>query len=59
MRDGQSDPEQKILFHKDKDIIPFIETHWESMTTMSRRVTQSWHATVSNRGQIYIPEMYC
>lgn len=43
---AQKDPEQRMLFHKDRDIIPFIECHWESMTTMSRRVTQSWHGTV-------------
>lgn len=41
------DGEQRVVFHKDKDIIPYIECHWESMTTMPRRVTQSWHATVS------------
>lgn len=30
------------LFSKDNDIIPFIEQYWEAMTTMPRRVTQSW-----------------
>ncbi|XP_046613675.1 set1/Ash2 histone methyltransferase complex subunit ASH2 isoform X1 [Neodiprion virginianus] len=40
------DREHRVVFHKDKDIIPFIECHWESMTTMPRRVTQSWHATI-------------
>ena len=44
----QKENEQKTLFHKDKDIIPFIDCHWESMTTMPRRATQSWHATVFN-----------
>lgn len=43
---AQRDPEQRMLFHKDRDIIPFIECNWESMTTMPRRVTQSWHGTV-------------
>lgn len=33
---------EKILFSKDKDIIPYIEQHWECMTTMPKRVTQSW-----------------
>lgn len=32
----------KVLFSKDKDIIPYIEQYWEAMTTMPRRVTQSW-----------------
>lgn len=36
----------KSIFSKDKDIIPFIEQYWESMTTMPRRVTQSWYSTV-------------
>lgn len=36
----------KMLFSKDKEIIPYIEYHWEALTTTSRRVTQSWHATV-------------
>lgn len=43
---GQKDSDHRTFFHKDKDIIPFIEMHWESMTTMPRRVTQSWHATI-------------
>lgn len=33
-------------FSKDKEIIPYIESHWEGMTTSARRVTQSWHSTV-------------
>ncbi|XP_065344376.1 set1/Ash2 histone methyltransferase complex subunit ASH2 [Cloeon dipterum] len=36
----------RTMFSKDLDIIPFMESHWEGMTTMSRRVTQSWHATI-------------
>lgn len=36
----------RLLFSKEKEIIPYIEYHWEALTTTSRRVTQSWHATV-------------
>lgn len=36
----------RTLFSKDKEIIPYIEYHWEALTTTSRRVTQSWYATV-------------
>ena len=36
----------KTIFSKEKEIIPFIEQYWESMTTMPRRVTQSWYTTV-------------
>lgn len=36
----------RTKFTKDKDIIPFIDSHWEGMTTIPRRVTQSWHSTI-------------
>lgn len=36
----------KTTFSKDKDIIPFIEKHWEHLTTMPRRIKQTWHTTV-------------
>ncbi|XP_061710931.1 set1/Ash2 histone methyltransferase complex subunit ASH2 isoform X1 [Cydia pomonella] len=36
----------KSLFSKDREIIPYIDQYWEAMTTMPRRVTQSWYATV-------------
>ncbi|XP_001605857.2 set1/Ash2 histone methyltransferase complex subunit ASH2 isoform X1 [Nasonia vitripennis] len=42
----QKESTNRTLFHKDRDIIPFIECHWESMTTMPRRVTQSWHSRI-------------
>ncbi|KAJ8980754.1 hypothetical protein NQ317_013759 [Molorchus minor] len=37
----------KTMFSKEKVIIPYIEYHWEALTTTSRRVTQSWHVTVT------------
>lgn len=40
------DGSNRKIFNKDKEIIPYIEYHWEALTTTSRRVTQSWHATV-------------
>ncbi|KAF5303454.1 hypothetical protein FQA39_LY19024 [Lamprigera yunnana] len=36
----------RTMFSKDKEIIPYIEYHWEALTTTARRVTQSWHTTV-------------
>nr|XP_036212893.1 set1/Ash2 histone methyltransferase complex subunit ASH2 isoform X6 [Bactrocera oleae] len=42
LKDGKT----KFLFSKDKEIIPYIEQYWEAMTTMPRRVTQSWYSTV-------------
>lgn len=38
IKEGKS----KQLFGKDQEIIPYIEQYWEAMTTMPRRVTQSW-----------------
>lgn len=37
---------RQIQFSKDKEIIPYIEQFWEAMTTMPRRLTQSWYSTV-------------
>lgn len=37
----------RTMFSKDKEIIPYLEYHWEALTTTSRRVTQSWHMTVT------------
>lgn len=42
LKEGKS----KKMFSKEREIIPFIEQYWESMTTMPRRVTQSWYTTV-------------
>ncbi|KAL1459493.1 hypothetical protein WDU94_011469 [Cyamophila willieti] len=36
----------RLTFSKEKEIIPFIEAHWDGMTTTPRRVTQSWHMTI-------------
>ncbi|XP_065568304.1 set1/Ash2 histone methyltransferase complex subunit ASH2-like [Artemia franciscana] len=33
-------------FSKEREIIPFVDAHWESMTAMPRRATSSWHATI-------------
>jgi Set1/Ash2 histone methyltransferase complex subunit ASH2 len=40
------DGTNRMMFSKEKEIIPYIEYHWEALTTTSRRVTQSWHSTV-------------
>jgi len=51
----------QMLFSKDLDIIPFIDSHWESMTTIGRRVTQSWHSTIQralikDTGTLFVTE---
>ncbi|XP_004530954.1 set1/Ash2 histone methyltransferase complex subunit ASH2 isoform X4 [Ceratitis capitata] len=45
-QNAQKEGNSKFLFSKDKEIIPYIEQYWEAMTTMPRRVTQSWYSTV-------------
>lgn len=45
-RAAQKDNKPRALFNKDQEILPYIEQYWEAMTTMPRRVTQSWYATV-------------
>ena len=34
-------------FSRERDIIPFIDKHWEALTCAPRRVKSTWHATVS------------
>lgn len=46
MHEAKKEGRHRLIFSKDKEIVPFIEQYWESMTTMPRRITQSWYATV-------------
>jgi hypothetical protein len=48
----------RTMFSKERDIIPFIDSHWEGMTTMPRRVTQSWHVTVRCHGFSFVTLCY-
>ncbi|CAG9559593.1 unnamed protein product [Danaus chrysippus] len=45
-QESAKDGTNRTLFSKDREIIPYIDQYWEAMTTMPRRVTQSWYATV-------------
>ncbi|XP_037868744.1 set1/Ash2 histone methyltransferase complex subunit ASH2 isoform X1 [Bombyx mori] len=45
-QDSVKNGSNRRLFSKDREIIPYIDQYWEAMTTMPRRVTQSWYATV-------------
>lgn len=40
------DGNPRLLFSKDKEIIPFIESYWESITTLARKQTTGWYATI-------------
>jgi Set1/Ash2 histone methyltransferase complex subunit ASH2 len=46
MQASTKEGSMKQYFSRDREIVPYIDSHWEYMTTMPRRVTQSWHATV-------------
>jgi Set1/Ash2 histone methyltransferase complex subunit ASH2 len=48
------DGSNKQLFSKDKDLIPYLEMHWDALTTTTRRVTSSWHSTVFNSNIFFI-----
>ncbi|CAG0917751.1 unnamed protein product [Notodromas monacha] len=41
-REGRS----RTMFSKARELIPFIESHWESLTTMSRRNSNAWHQSI-------------
>lgn len=34
------------FFSKDKEIIPFIEAYWDSITTHARKQTTAWYSTI-------------
>lgn len=40
------DGSPRFFFSKEKEIVPFIESYWESMTTMARKQTTGWHGTI-------------
>ncbi|XP_013078808.1 set1/Ash2 histone methyltransferase complex subunit ASH2-like isoform X1 [Biomphalaria glabrata] len=46
LHNAKTEGVSKTIFSKDRDIIPFIEKHWESLTTMQRRVKVTWHTTI-------------
>nr|CAG4640739.1 EOG090X03NS [Eulimnadia texana] len=46
MQASSKEGDLKQFFSLERDIIPYLEHYWEHITTMPRRVTQSWHATI-------------
>lgn len=40
------DGNPRHFFSKDREIIPFIEAYWESITTLARKPTTGWYATI-------------
>nr|CAG4643104.1 EOG090X03NS [Ilyocryptus agilis] len=59
MQNSTKEGTSRQYFSRDREIIPYIDSHWEYMTTMPRRVTQSWHATIQKtllkeRGLVFV-----
>lgn len=59
MQNSLKEGSSRQYFSRDREVITYIESHWEYMTTMPRRVTQSWHATVhktllKERGLVFV-----
>lgn len=40
------DGSPRYFFSKDKEIIPFIDAYWESITTLARKQTTGWYSTI-------------
>ena len=40
------DGNPRFVFSKDREIIPFIESYWESITTQARKQTTAWYSTI-------------
>lgn len=36
----------RYFFSKEKEIIPFIDAYWESITTLARKQTTGWYSTI-------------
>ncbi|XP_074647250.1 set1/Ash2 histone methyltransferase complex subunit ASH2-like isoform X2 [Tubulanus polymorphus] len=43
----QAQHPDRRMFSKEREIIPFINKHWESLTSMPRRTKLTWHNTVA------------
>nr|SVE75031.1 EOG090X03NS [Daphnia dolichocephala] len=46
MQNSTKEGNLRQYFSRDREIVPYIDSHWEYLTTMPRRVTQSWHSTI-------------
>lgn len=47
----------KVYFSIDRDIIPFIDLHWDSITTTAKRTSQSRNSSVCNQ-YYYVSNKY-
>jgi len=46
MQNSTKEGTSRQYFSRDREIVPYVDSHWEYLTTMPRRVTQSWHSTI-------------
>ena len=59
MQNSIKEGSSRQYFSRDREIVPYIDSHWEYMTSLPRRVTTSWHATIhktllKERGLIFV-----
>ncbi|CAH1246916.1 ASH2L [Branchiostoma lanceolatum] len=43
----RQDENPRTMFSKERDVVPFIDKHWEALTHMPRRVKLTWHTTIT------------
>ncbi|XP_022655174.1 set1/Ash2 histone methyltransferase complex subunit ASH2-like isoform X2 [Varroa jacobsoni] len=43
---SREDGTNKNMFSRDKEIIPWIDRNWENLTSVPRRIKQTWHSTI-------------
>lgn len=36
----------RYFFSRDREIVPFLEMYWESITTLARKQTTAWYTTI-------------
>lgn len=53
------DGNPRYLFSKDKEIIPFIDSYWESITTLARKQTTGWYGTIQKTLQTHTNIFLC
>ncbi|XP_042908514.1 set1/Ash2 histone methyltransferase complex subunit ASH2 isoform X3 [Parasteatoda tepidariorum] len=46
MQQSKADGKERSMFSKDREVIPYIVSNWESLTPMARRIKQTWHNTL-------------
>jgi Set1/Ash2 histone methyltransferase complex subunit ASH2 len=56
-RIAQKDRASKFMFSKDSEIIPFMDNYWESLTTLARKQSPTWHLQILKSLQAH-PQLF-